>query len=185
MQIRSCLSVCLYSCGLGIESLFSTCTPPIIAYISKESSGEAFSGTISKIWVLMEKGKVYTNFKSELQLMLIMEILHFSHTSAHPIIFKTKHGNAEIPKIWLFYVIYGLTRAGSIRNLMRIPSLVLFSALYFMFLEVYTQFRELFQKQMNLSLFQKQVLNVLIVVFFKFYKNSKKCIPESKLFPGL
>lgn len=76
----------------------------------------------------MAKPEVYTNLKSYLHLMLITEILHFSHTSVLLFVFKTEHGSVQIPKALLFYVIYGLTRAGSITNLMRIPSLELFSA---------------------------------------------------------
>lgn len=52
--------------------------------------------------------------------------LHFSHTFVLPIILTAEWQNAQIPKAWFSHVIYGPARAGSIRNLMRIPSLSYF-----------------------------------------------------------
>ena len=64
------------------------------------------------------------------------QILHFSQSSVLLFVFQTEHGSAQIPKALLFYAIYGLIGAGSITNLMRIPSLAIFSASCFMFLKI-------------------------------------------------
>lgn len=123
-QTSEKLSVCVHALPASIKWFTF---PSINMTEQLAKTGEVLSGT--KIWVLMAKSRVYTNLKPYFQFMVIMEILHFSHTSALPVVFTTEHGSAQIPKAWFLHVIYGLTMAGSTRNLMRISSLVLFSAL--------------------------------------------------------
>ena len=81
------------------------------------------------------------SINGNLQSLHRSQILHFSHTFVLLFVFQTEHGSAQILKALLFYAIYGLIGAGSITNLMRIPSLAIFSASCFMFLKICIVYR--------------------------------------------
>lgn len=143
-----------------------------------KAGGEVLSGT--KIWVLMAKSRVYTNPKPWFQFMLIMEILHFSHTSALPVVFTTEHGSAQIPKAWFFHVIYGLTMAGSTRNLMRISSLVLFSTLCSCCKGLNSS-QAFLKSKWTWIFFQKQIVGVFIVAFSKSCEKLRRLHPRKPI----